>query len=176
MRELSFLGFLKRYVRSLSLNNTYNLRKLAEEAAIDNPRLREPLFLYAVSSGKQERFVQAAQQVGLDRFYGSLLYSFDQETMLRALAEKGTLPMGYEKVWHSYQSQKNRHTTDNDTKELIRRKVLALQGRHKISNYRIYTDLKLNPGNLNAWLKHGDCGKISLSSARNVLKYVQTHG
>jgi hypothetical protein len=37
---------------------------------------------------------------------------------------------------------------------------------------RPYTDLKMNPGNLNAWLKHGDGNKISLDRARDVLRYL----
>ena len=46
--------------------------------------------------------------------------------------------------------------------------------RRRFSNYRIYTDLHLNPGNLNAWLKHGDCGKVSLKTARSVLRYAES--
>lgn len=44
-----------------------------------------------------------------------------------------------------------------------------------VSNYRIYTDLKLNPGNLNAWLKHGDSSKVSLYTARKTLQYMENY-
>ena len=173
MRELTFLGFLKTYVQSLSLNNTYNIRKLAEEAATSNPRLREPLLLYSLFSEKQERLRLVSQQVGLDVFYGELLFKYDQETMVAALQTEGNMPVGYEKVWHSYQSQKQRQITDDHTKELIRKKARSLQEHYNITNYRIYTDLNLNPGNLNAWLKHGNCGKVSLDVARKVLQYLK---
>jgi hypothetical protein len=41
-----------------------------------------------------------------------------------------------------------------------------------LSSYRIYTDLRLNPGNLNAFIKHENPLKISLDSAREVLNFV----
>ncbi len=173
MRELTFLGFLKRYVQSLSLNNTCNIWKLAEEAAISNPRLREPLLLYALLSKKQDRLLRASQQVGLDAFYGELLSKYDSNSVVIALQNEGNLPAGYEKVWHSYQSQRNRKMADDYTKELIRKKVCSLQKRCNVTNYRIYTDLNLDPGDLNAWLNHGHCEKISLNAARKVLQYLE---
>lgn len=38
------------------------------------------------------------------------------------------------------------------------------------------TDLRLNPGNLNAWLKHGNSDKVSLETARRTLRYVEAYG
>ena len=66
------------------------------------------------------------------------------------------------------------HRADNHTKELMRKKVKRLQEKNGVTNYRIYTDLKLNPGNLNAWLKHGDSEKVSLETARMTLRYVES--
>ena len=34
-------------------------------------------------------------------------------------------------------------------------------------------DLQLNPGNVNAWLKHGNSEKLSLNNARMMLRYVE---
>ena len=85
------------------------------------------------------------------------------------------LPAEYHKVWRSYQSRKNRGQADEHTKELMRQKVKRLQVQKGVTNYRIYTDLKLNPGNLNAWLKHGNGDKVSLDTARRTLRYVENH-
>ena len=92
-------------------------------------------------------------------------------TALREQCER--LPDGYHKVWRSYLSVKNRVHTDADTKELMRKKLLRLQEKNGVSNYRIYTDLQLNPGNVNAWLKHGKSEKVSLNNARMMLRYVE---
>ena len=59
MRELTFRGFLTQYVKQLSAQETNSLYKLAAEASSNNPRLREPLFLYAVYSQKQDVLLQA---------------------------------------------------------------------------------------------------------------------
>lgn len=51
MRKLSFEGFLKRYVVELSGAQTTNVHKLAD-CLCENPRMKEPLFLYALTFDK----------------------------------------------------------------------------------------------------------------------------
>ena len=85
------------------------------------------------------------------------------------------LPEGYWKVWRSYCSVRDTVLADNDTKELIHHRVLELQQKKKLTNYRLYTDLKLNPGNVNAWLKHNDSSKMSLDCARQIYKYAKSY-
>ena len=174
MRELTFLGFLTRYVRQLSMSDTNGLYKLAEETSTNNPRLREPLFLYALYAQKTDLLLQATKDVELHQYYQTMLNAHSLETMNRAFTLHSLdLAEEYHKVWKSYLNVKNRNQADNHTKELMRNKVKRLQEQHKVTNYRIYTDLKLNPGNLNAWLKHGDCDKVSLDVARQTLHYVE---
>lgn len=57
----------------------------------------------------------------------------------------------------------------------MRQKVKRLQEKKDVTTYRIYTDFKPNPGNLNAWLKHGNGDKVSLETARRALHYVESH-
>ena len=173
MRELTFKGFLTQYVRQLSKSDTNSLYKLAAEAGSDNPRLREPLLLYALYSGKQAVLLQAAKDPELYAEYKKML-AYGVEEMTQLLESKSSLlPAEYQKVWRSFQSQKNRGQADDHTKELMRQKVRRLQDQCGVSNYRIYTDLKLNPGNVNAWLKHGVADKVSLDTARRTLRYVE---
>ena len=174
MRELTFLGFLTRYVRQLSLNDTNGLYKLADEASTNNPRLREPLFLYALYAQKTDLLLQATKNAALHQYYQTMLNTHSTESMYNAFTMHSVeLAEEYHKVWRSYLNVKNRNQADNHTKELMRNKVKRLQEQHKVTNYRIYTDLKLNPGNLNAWLKYGDCTKVSLNVARQTLRYVE---
>ena len=35
--------------------------------------------------------------------------------------------------------------------------------------------VKLNPGNVNAWLKHNDSSKMSLDCARQIYKYAKSY-
>ena len=53
MRKLTFEGFLKQYVAELSGVQTASVHKLADRMA-ENPRLKEPLFLYALAFNKVE--------------------------------------------------------------------------------------------------------------------------
>lgn len=175
MRELTFRGFLTQYVKRLSVQDTNSLYKLAAEASGSNPRLREPLLLYAVYSEKQDVLLQATKDLALYESYRTVVLQYDANAMTELLeAASPALPAEYHKVWRSYLTTKNRGQADNHTKELMRQKVKRLQEKYGVTNYRIYTDLKLNPGNLNAWLKHGDSDKVSLETARRTLRYVET--
>lgn len=174
MRELTFKGFLTQYVRQLSVSNTNGLYKLAEEASSDNPRLREPLFLYALYSGKQTVLLQATKDQDLFVMYKEMVLKYSSDQMTHMFETNApVLPVEYHKVWKSFQAQKNRGQSDDHTKELMRQKVRRLQDKCGVSNYRIYTDLNLNPGNVNAWLKHGATDKVSLDTARRTLRYVE---
>lgn len=176
MRELTFRGFLTQYVKQLSAEETNSLYKLAAEASSSNPRLREPLLLYAVYTQKEKVLLKATKAPVLYAEYDRLvsLYTADRMTELFEQASP-LLPFEYHKVWRSYQSRKNRGMADDHTKELMRQKVKRLQEKNCVTTYRIYTDLKLNPGNLNAWLKHGNGDKVSLETARKTLRYVEDY-
>lgn len=174
MRELTFRGFLARYVRQLSEQETNSLYKLATEAGSSNPRLREPLFLYAMYSQKMDVLLRATKASALHAQYQRMASMYTAEKLTELLEQESSrIPIEYHKVWRSYQSRKGRVQTDDHTKELMRQKVRRLQEKNGVTNYRIYTDLKLNPGNLNAWLKHGSSGKVSLETARKTLRYVE---
>ena len=60
------------------------------------------------------------------------------------------------------------------TQKFSNASVIDLQ-KKKLTNYRIYADLKLNPGNVNAWLKHNDSSKMSLDCARQIYKYAKSY-
>ena len=175
MRELTFKGFLKQYVKSLSYSGTNGLYKLAAEAASGNPRLREPLLLYALFSGKETVLMQATKDMGLQIEYSGLLRQYDIERMKRALCENDSLlPERYRRVYRSYMSIVNKRNNDKQVKLLMRNRIIKLQQEKKISTYRIYTDLKLNHGNINTYIKNGNCTKISLDTARSVLAYLES--
>ena len=72
--------------------------------------------------------------------------------------------------------KKNQKAVDDEAKDLMRDKIIKLQAKYQMTNYRIYTELKLNPGNMNAWLKQGEHGKVSLDTARRTLHYLEAQG
>lgn len=173
MRELTFEGFLRCYVQALSMHDTLNIRVLAEEAAKENPRLREPLVLYALLYGKDHLLCRAAVNTVFGELCAEWSKKYDRASLLEALENGGELPREFEKVWNSYKARRDRCKFNDEKKELIRNRVLSLCEEGRISRYRIYTDLNMNPGNVNAWLKHGNADKVSLSAAKEILNYVK---
>ena len=172
MRKLSFLGFLKQYLPTLSGTDSLNLRKLMclSETV---PRLREPLFLYALEADKVPVMERSA---GVDSCFSVWCRTYTKLGMRDMLeADAPELPEGFRKVWRSYLTVTRRIQNDDHTKALMLAKVRRLQQEKHLTNYRVYTDLKLNPGNTNAWLKHGDSRKVSLEAARRVLHYAQSY-
>lgn len=175
MRKLTFEGFLKQYVAELSGVQTASVHKLADRMA-ENPRLKEPLFLYALAYDKVDLLLRYTEDKGCLAEYEWLSNCCSLEQMLAFLENQSPeLPEGYRKVWRSYCSVRDAALADNDTKELIHRRVLELQQKKHLTNYRIYADLKLNPGNVNAWLKHNDSSKMSLDCARQIYKYAKSY-
>ena len=166
---------MKQYVAELSGVQTASIHKLAD-CLNENPRLKEPLFLYALAYDKVDLLLHYTANSTVVAEYERLSNRYLLAKMLLLLEKQSPeLPEGYLKVWRSYCSVRDAALADNDTKELIHRRVLELQQKKKLTNYRLYTDLRLNPGNVNAWLKHNDSSKMSLDCARQIYKYAKSY-
>ena len=175
MRKLTFEGFLKQYVAELAGVQTASVHKLAD-CMTENSRLKEPLFLYALAFDKVDLLLRYTATSAVAAEYEQLSNRYSLEQMLVLLENQSLeLPEGYRKVWRSYCSVRDTSLADNDTKALIHRRVVEIQQKKHLTNYRIYADLKLNPGNVNAWLKHNDSSKMSLDCARQIYKYAKSY-
>ena len=173
MRKLTFKGFLKQYVAELSGVQTAGIHKLVA-CLNENPRLKEPLFLYALAFDKVDLLLRYTVTSAVVAEYEQLSNRYSLAQMLVLLEKQSPeLPEGYRKVWRSYCSVQDAVLADNGTKELIHRRVLELQQKKKLTNYRLYTELKLNPGNVHAWLQHNDSSKMSLDCARKIYQYAK---
>jgi len=173
MRRLTFHRYLERYVRSLSRTGTNSLYKLAGEVT-ENLRLREPLLLYAMSFGKTEILLRASRDYPVYSDYKELTSKYKWEDIIEMLKnEDAQLGQNYHKVFNSYIRRRDMPDTNNETKRLMHKRIRKLQKEKCISNYRLYTDLKLNPGNTNAFLKRGDIVKISMGNAEKMLEYIE---
>lgn len=113
MAELTFQKFLKTYVRQLSEQNTISIIRLAEEASSTNYRLREPLLLYALSTGQSDKLLCATKDASLYKEYHRILTTYLNEQVMAILAD-GTdeLSENYHKVWRSYVSVRDRSQGD----------------------------------------------------------------
>ena len=174
MRPLTFKGFLRSYLRDLSGSSSISLSKLIAQAEVDNPRLREPLFLYAFAAGKQEYFLHLTKEIPAFHDASQLAHNYSWEKLMSAFEEQVTsLPERYQKVYDSYRSKRDRFEHEDHTKTLMWKKIAKLKQQKGISNYRIYRSLGLNPGNANAFLTHGDTSKLSLATTRKTLSFLE---
>ena len=174
MRALTFKGFLTQYVKELSQTNTLNLRTLAREAEDGNYRLAAPLVLYALATEKEAFLLRSLGSSAAADEMRRDMQAFS-EADVEFLLSSGNAPQDYLKVWEAYLVAKNAPERDKELKEAIRKKVLQRLQTGNCTYCRICTDLKLNPGNVNSWLKNGDSSKVSYRNAERILNYVMQH-
>jgi len=173
MRQLTFKGYLEQYVRRLATEETNSLHKLAKDA-INNHRLRAPLFLYALSKDKLEVLLKATKDNVLNAHYTELATKYSSDNMMIALMDGDTsLNENYHKVYNSYVRKRDMVKTHERAKMSMRDKIRSLQQEKGVSNYRLYKDLELNPGNVNNFLKNGVVSKLSRNTAKRMISYLE---
>jgi len=173
MRELTFTGYLEQYVRSLSNGSTNSIFKLAREVP-ENPRLREPLLLYAFSVGKIDLLLRASAGCPAYSQYVELGKRYTWENLMNALEEMDMrLGWDYVKVYKSYLSRRDKNKTDSETKALMHKEIRYLQAHKGVSNYRLYTDLRISPSNANAFLKNGFVNRLNIRTVERMLDYLE---
>lgn len=163
MRKLTMLGFLSEYVKSLSENNTLNIHKLTSEVYNGNYRLKEPLFLYCYYSDKADILLKYLSDEDKREYFAVSV----------GIKNNVKLPLDYMKVFNSYKCRVGMKDNDNQIKLLMIDKIIKLKKSKNISNYRIYTELGINAGNFNDFVKNRNLNKLSLDKSREVYNYLQ---
>jgi len=154
--QLTYKGFLKRYVREISGLSTNNIDTLAYVACKELPRLRYPLYAYAKEHGKLDK---------LNRVLSQLNYELSTLTENEAW-EKA-------KLMDVYNYHKNKRENESRVKGLVHSKIIHLQTEKGISNYRISKDLGLNSGNVNVFIKNGN--KLALITVEQIFEYLKKY-
>lgn len=165
MRQLTLLGFLSEYVRSLSECNSLNIHKLTDEVYGGNYRLREPLFLYCFYSSKSDILLKYLNDTDREEYTFVI-------TLLKKNQTDG-LPADFVKVLNSYKRKVCMKDNDDNIKRLMLDKIIMLKEQKKVTNYRIYKDLNINAGNFNDFIKNRKLNRLSLDKSREVYSYLQ---
>ena len=174
MRELSFNGFLRKYIDELSYQGGENLCKLALEADTNNPRLKEPLVLYAYFA---KGTVTAKRQFSASTLYYDyceFLTNYPEPKAAIEYLKDSSIPDSYQKVYRSYISRRDRQKHDNEFKDSIRIELQTLLNKKKMTAYELLQvqSLKLNKGNFYAFLR-GKTDSMSTNDVYRVLKYLK---
>lgn len=164
MNKILFANYLKKYLFLVSNKKTTSISYLFN-ASRNNARIIDPLILYCVFNNKTNL---------LDKYtnkYASL-YSKIKDANYHFENFKD---FDFVKIYDSFLHESNRINYDNDTKLKMRENILNIKKDKKISNYRIYTDLKLNPGNVNSFIRNKDVSKISLDTTKKIVNYLYNY-
>ena len=160
MRQLTFKTFLKQYLADVSGRKSLSIHKLANLSK-KNIRIVDPLILYCLLDNKLNT---------LSKYLSIEISGLTQENFL----DEQFSIYSFQKIYQSYLRKNKINEFDNETKSLIRINILISMKEKKISNYRIYTDLKANPGNVNDYLKNGNAKKVSLKLVKDIYNYCQS--
>lgn len=164
MRELTFKGYLQQQLCELSGCNSKSLYKFAKLAE-NNARLRDALCLYLNYFVEEKLKNQLCKRFPYLSKGCEKLHGVSPDRLNDSLSE-------YRTIYENYLNQKNAKQNDDKIKALMQKRIIEVQAEKGISNYRIYKALNLNPGNVNAFLKTGDTGKVGLDTVRRMLAYV----
>ena len=173
MRQLTFKGFLRQYVKELSYCGVSDIRVLAREVPKGSYRLVEPLVLYAMAIGKDVYL----RRVSEDSFLITEAFRFEDMSFNGVISllenETSTVPYNYIKVYQSYVLFRDKQKNQNHSKMLMRDKINELRKQKNVSAYRVYTDLGLNHGCVHDYLKNGNVKGIGLNTAKRILQYLK---
>ena len=175
MRRPVFSRWIKRQVLEIAGADSFNLRKLTAAAQKKTPRLIEPLFLYAFAAGHIDRLLALVYQDDVHENYErvlAILEGVDLEEAALSNRDIAGLPREYGKFLSSYRAAYNHIETTNDSKRMRWKRSRTLQLEKGVSAADIYHALGLNPGNINAYLKHGDIDKVSLQKATDIMNFL----
>lgn len=161
MRNYTIKGYLEKYIVELSGVQTQSISKLA--LYIDEyPRLLEPLAVYAVLSGASEKVCRKH-----DCLYRECC------KIKECKQHFSTISKDYEKLYNSYQYACNRQTRINDTKYLLRKKIIELQKTKNVSIYKIYNDLNIDKRNLYCCINSEDLDRVNIKTMEKIWKYLE---
>ena len=174
LKAISFEGFLLKYLKDLSGENTSSIRKLANEVG-KCPRLREPLILYCYF------FVERTTAKRL--LYNSDLYTdflrfVDRfpnfEDAMTFLQENELSNDAFAKVYHSYWCYANRTSIDNQLKQKMLENIQKLQKEKNISTNELLNceALELNKENFRNFLR-GDMSALSCEKVFEIFCFVK---
>ena len=162
MRKLTFEKFLEQYLADISGQPTLSVHKLVKLSK-RNHRIVSSLILYCLLKNKMDILL---------KYINTKKYPFlDELTVDNYLDDKYSNDYAFQKVYSSFMSRLRFFENENVTKSLARDNILKTMKEKGITNYRIYTDLKANPGNVNDYLKNNNTKKVSLKLVKMIHNY-----
>lgn len=164
--RLTFRGFLKRYVKELFEASDMKLSGLVSAANEDCPQGREALFLYALECGRLDDLLRLSEGTRMEGEWALLEARARESGGAETFSSREDVPERYRKVLAAYRWQsQGRSANREETKVLLRERILEALHESGMSVYRLCKDLNLNQGNVYAFLNGGDLSKVGYDLA-----------
>ena len=169
MRKLSLKSYLEKQMVTLSGLNSKSLYRFSAMSET-NARLKDTVVLYLMLFVKDDLKRHLLNKYpylspGCEKLSGITPENAERFLVDNSLSE-------YKTIYENYLNTIGTHDNENRIKRMMYDRIVQLQAEKGISNYAVYKELKLNPGNANAFLKNGDVSKLSLDTVRHILEFV----
>lgn len=175
MRRPVFHRWIRAEVLRLHGGDRFRLRELAAAAQGDEPRLKEPLLLWALAQGRGEALLALVWDGAVAAEYravAALLDGCDFADVQSLEAMRGALPKAYGKFIGSYLAAYALPETNAESKRLRRERARTAQLQKGVTSTQVSRALGLDLGNVNAFLKDGAVERVSLENATRIMKYL----
>jgi hypothetical protein len=174
VRQLTFEGYLARYVRGLSGSESLAPPRLVNSPS-SHPRVVEPLLLWAAKTGRSARLAPLLGAHPKRQRELAWLVELNSTGELEGAleTEDPRLRPEFAKVWRSYRVRARVPERETELELEVRRQALQLEKEKRVTRYRMAKDLGLNPGNLHAFLAQANPRKLSRKRALELLEYLR---
>ncbi len=173
MKQTTFKRFLSNYAKDMNRENSLSLFK-NEKYSQGNVRLLTVFSFYVffnkevtktLLSNKEKLPTLYNMYTKLNDKYHNLTYD-NVDKVVNNFDE-------FDELNKLYKSYTNLYVNKYDmVKRAYHQKIRHIQEEKQISNYRIYTDLKINHGNTNDFLKNAKYDKLSQKNIQSIYHYV----
>jgi len=173
MKLKTFKSFLVDYVKDMNPEGSLSLFKNEKYTHKDKRLLNVYSFYVLFNSNVEKTLLNKKERLPeLYDMYESYKEKYKGFTY-ENLYKKVDMLDDFDELKQLYNSYKNLVINKNLLlKKMYHRKIINIKKEKSISNYRIYTDLKLNHGNTNDYLKNEKYGKLSINNVKSILEYV----
>lgn len=169
MRELTLKVYLLSQLQELSGFNSTSLYAFSQ-LAHNNARLKDTLTLYLVMYTEENLRNKLLKKFDYLNNSCEKLKGLDNNNVETYLQNDSLSE--YRTIYNNFLYQRNRKEQEDRLKMMMYRRISEVKQAKCVTNYRIYKELNLNPGNVNAFLKNEDTSKVSLDTARKILTFV----
>lgn len=172
MRELTFKGYLLFQIQELSGFKSTSLYAFSQLAR-NNARLKDALTLYLVMYTEENLRSKLIKKYDYLNSSCEKLKGLDDDNAETYLQNDSLSE--YRTVYNNFLYQRNRKEQEDRLKVMMYKRISEVKQAKRVTNYRIYKELNLNPGNVNAFLKNEDTSKVSVDTARKILAFVNNY-